>query len=512
MDNNKETAGMDLDEAGEAAAAQAAAAAAAAAAGKGQGADPAPILAQFGLPPHPGPPAVLALEVVAQAGEDEQQANRAQAEHPVPGAGAVGFAALGAEAVAAAAPANPFAAAAAVPVLPPAPAPRNHPNLLLRRASVSSLDECSQRGQDSSGGAGGASGAGPFSPSPSSGPSSRPFGHLRTAPSYRNPAHPQRSLEGLRRLRCANQFTDVTLCAGAMEVPAHKNVLAAASPYFHAMFTGFDESRRDRVELGGIDPDALVALVDYIYSSEVDVTEDNVQSLLTAANLLQLDDVRDGCCDFLQSQLHPTNCLGIKTFADVHGLRELHSQAVAFIETRFTEVLDCDEFLQLEVDQVEELVGSDTISVPSEERVYESVVSWVGADPEGRRRHLARLMARVRLPLLSRDYLMQRVDSEGLFESEPRCKDFIIEALKYHLAQGDPARLVAFRDSERIRPRMPVGLPKVMLAIGGQVLFKLFLKCVHVLLCVFLYHRRPRRSPPLSATISRRSVGSRPRT
>ncbi len=337
----------------------------------------------------------------------------------------------------------------------PMPAPRNGPNLLLRRASVSSLDECSQRGQASIS----------FSSSP--GPSgSRPFAHLRS-PSYKNPAHPQRSLDGLRRLRTACHFTDVTLVAGEEEVAAHKNVLAAASPYFYAMFTGFEESRRDRVELGGVDPGALLALVDYIYTSEVDVTEENVQTLLTAANLLQLDDVRDGCCDFLQSQLHPTNCLGIKTFADIHSLTELHAQAVGFIETRFAEVLDCDEFLQLDVDQVEELVGSDTISVPSEEKVYESVLAWVNHDVDGRRRHLARLMSRVRLPLMAKEYLIQRVDSEGLFDHEPRCKDFIIEALKYHLSQGE-ARLSMFPDSERVRPRMPVGLPKIMLAIGGQ--------------------------------------------
>ena len=34
------------------------------------------------------------------------------------------------------------------------------------------------------------------------------------------------------------------------------------------------------------------------------------QILLPASNLLQLGDVRDACCDFLQSHLHPTNCLG----------------------------------------------------------------------------------------------------------------------------------------------------------------------------------------------------------
>jgi len=34
------------------------------------------------------------------------------------------------------------------------------------------------------------------------------------------------------------QLCDVSLCAGSEEIPAHRLVLAAASPYFHAMFNG----------------------------------------------------------------------------------------------------------------------------------------------------------------------------------------------------------------------------------------------------------------------------------
>lgn len=57
--------------------------------------------------------------------------------------------------------------------------------------------------------------------------------------------------------------------------------------------------------------------------------------LLPAANLLQLTDVRDACCDFLQAQLHPTNCLGIRAFADLHGCLDLLNHAEAYIEQHF---------------------------------------------------------------------------------------------------------------------------------------------------------------------------------
>lgn len=55
-----------------------------------------------------------------------------------------------------------------------------------------------------------------------------------------------------------------------------------------------------------------------------------LQVLLPAASLLQLMDVRQNCCDFLQSQLHPTNCLGIRAFADVHTCTDLLQQANAY--------------------------------------------------------------------------------------------------------------------------------------------------------------------------------------
>ena len=83
------------------------------------------------------------------------------------------------------------------------------------------------------------------------------------------------------------------------------------------MFTGFEEKNQERVKLLDIDPHALGVLVNYVYTSAVDVTEANVQTLLPAANLLQLIDVRDACCEFLAAQLHPTNALGIKVSCNI---------------------------------------------------------------------------------------------------------------------------------------------------------------------------------------------------
>lgn len=43
------------------------------------------------------------------------------------------------------------------------------------------------------------------------------------------------------------------------------------------MFTKFEERKQDRIEIREIDPYALELLVEYVYTAEIFVTEDNVQ-------------------------------------------------------------------------------------------------------------------------------------------------------------------------------------------------------------------------------------------
>ena len=63
--------------------------------------------------------------------------------------------------------------------------------------------------------------------------------------------------------------------------------------------------------------------------------EGNVQTLLPAACLLQLAEIQDVCCEFLKRQLDPSNCLGIRAFADTHACRDLLRIADKFTQHNF---------------------------------------------------------------------------------------------------------------------------------------------------------------------------------
>ncbi|XP_072899193.1 kelch-like protein 2 isoform X6 [Hemitrygon akajei] len=235
--------------------------------------------------------------------------------------------------------------------------------------------------------------------------------------------------------------------------------------YSSRCYGEMSESKAKRVRIKEVDKWTLNILIDYVYTAEIQVTEENVQVLLPAAGLLQLQDVRKSCCDFLESQLHPTNCLGIRAFADMHACTELLNQANTYAEQHFSEVVLGEEFLNLGIDQVCGLIASDMLTISSEEKVFEAVIAWVKHDKEPRQEHMARLMEHVRLPLLTREYLVQRVEEEALVKNNNACKDYLIEAMKYHLLPVDQRALMK---TTRTRLRTPASVPKVLVVVGGQ--------------------------------------------
>ncbi len=93
-------------------------------------------------------------------------------------------------------------------------------------------------------------------------------------------------------------FCDVTIRVGLAEerFRCHRNVLAAASPYFFAMFGGqMKESQADEVpvRIDGVSPeveaDIFCYIIDYMYSREdFQLTSTNVCNLVLAANFFRV--------------------------------------------------------------------------------------------------------------------------------------------------------------------------------------------------------------------------------
>ena len=59
------------------------------------------------------------------------------------------------------------------------------------------------------------------------------------------------------------------------------------------------------------------------------------------------------------------------------------------------------EFLILPADDVAKLLSSDDLNVPNEETIFHALVMWAKHDTANRRKHLAKLLAHIKLPLMA---------------------------------------------------------------------------------------------------------------
>uniref|UniRef100_A0A3Q2Q8S9 Kelch-like protein 20 n=1 Tax=Fundulus heteroclitus TaxID=8078 RepID=A0A3Q2Q8S9_FUNHE len=281
---------------------------------------------------------------------------------------------------------------------------------------------------------------------------------------YVSDKHPRQTLEVINLLRKHRELCDVVLVVGAKKIYAHRVILSACSPYFRAMFTGeLAESRQTEVVIRDIDERAMELLIDFAYTSQVTVEEGNVQTLLPAACLLQLAEIQEACCEFLKRQLDPSNCLGIRAFADTHSCRELLRIADKFTQHNFQEVMESEEFMLLPANQLIDIISSDELNVRSEEQVFNAVMAWVKYSIQERRPQLPQVLQHVRLPLLSPKFLVGTVGSDPLIKSDEECRDLVDEAKNYLLLPQERPLM----QGPRTRPRKPIRCGEVLFAVGG---------------------------------------------
>lgn len=109
-----------------------------------------------------------------------------------------------------------------------------------------------------------------------------------------------------------------------IDVPS-MHLLPCHPIYSIQFFSGILLSSPPRLPV--VEVEVLSALVDYIYSSRLTITQLNVESLLRAADLLQFGAVKRACEAFLVRLLDVHNCLGMLAFSRLHACLALEKEA-----------------------------------------------------------------------------------------------------------------------------------------------------------------------------------------
>lgn len=178
-------------------------------------------------------------------------------------------------------------------------------------------------------------------------------------------------------------------------------VLCAANDYF-AAFLSNDQLKDDQVEITieNVDWKTLFDIIQFCYTGDIEINESSINSILSAAEMLQFVKLKEKCAEFYKTILKLDNCLGIEALAKQYNIRSLQKLASSMALEQLKETCQTKEFQHLEVEQLTDLLNNEYLIIDSEEDVFNAVVKWVEFDLENRKLFVETLLQTVRVGLI----------------------------------------------------------------------------------------------------------------
>jgi hypothetical protein len=265
-------------------------------------------------------------------------------------------------------------------------------------------------------------------------------------------------MKTLNKYRKAEAFCDVCLLVEEVEVPAHRNVLAASSPYFERLLNSTMKEREQyKIRLNGIKAKVLKDVLDYIYIGDIVLSAEKVFDLIIAADYLMLSRLKNLAESYFLEDLNFDNCLSAWIFADRYQCPRLRAKARELVLANFFSITNTKEFLDLDMGYIVELLGSEGLAA-SDCEAFDAALKWIDHDPSLRAKHFDQLINYIDLTCLPDGYISRVIRSHEY-------------AMSSNLLKGaaKSVNVIAINSNESPSHGEPVGYHgnKAVLVVGG---------------------------------------------
>ena len=212
-------------------------------------------------------------------------------------------------------------------------------------------------------------------------------------------------------------------------VSAHRAIVAAGSPVFHAMLYGnMKESNEKEIVLPSVDTGTFKAVLSFMYMGTTEVDSKNCFSILEAAHYFNVSILEKRCADYIATSLDVENCCNIATYANDKRLDSLLEHCLAFMYSNAYKVIKEGSFKNLPSEIVLKLCQSSDLRV-QEVHLFSAVVEWY----EHQKANISddtikTVMQQIRYPLISVSDLLEKVRPTNIADSV-----LYTSALEFHL-------------------------------------------------------------------------------
>jgi len=210
-------------------------------------------------------------------------------------------------------------------------------------------------------------------------------------------------------------------------VSAHRVIVAAGSPVFHAMLYGnMKESSQNEIDLPTVDATTLKMVFFFIYTGQVQTNIERCCYLLQAAHYFAIDELIKLSSSSIGNALDANNVFTVTEFAVEHKFALLLQQCLKFIEANAKALVFAVGFSSLHLTVMLAVTKSSKLKV-GELDLFLAVVKWSKQQQDKLSEDdIKSVFKQIRYPLIWKNDLLDNVFPTGL--ADP---DLYKVALKY---------------------------------------------------------------------------------
>ncbi|CAG9311660.1 unnamed protein product [Blepharisma stoltei] len=264
-------------------------------------------------------------------------------------------------------------------------------------------------------------------------------------------------ISSLKELLFSDLYSDFTVIIEKTgeRIPAHSQILAAASPYFARLLYGpFVEGSSKQMRVNDTSSDIFKSLLQFLYTGSINLNISTIVPLIKAADAFCIATAKSEFCNAAKTIIEsldtsPSTLEQISIIlTDSYDLKilEIQEMCLEYIDLYTEEYLESEAFLHLPIEIVELILERDTLcDGVFEVSLYLACLRYVRGDGSiNQEIHenfdvgmftaenieiLSRLFAHIRFPLIPASYIIREIEPTHLIS-----KDDLYHAVAFQAA------------------------------------------------------------------------------